>query len=267
MRSAKRWARAQFWEWRTRDRRREVAEELTRALALPARPRLVERGNLGHDSNYNVFSGGEQIGVLRLVNPHKRRPAPSDDQPFVIAGPSMRIKHEYEVYSRGFASGLTPEPVWMAPDALFCRYLPYRPLMSWVKSGSNLWPLLREGSAALDRLHREAGLSHMDASLGNVIASEDRSAHALVDFEYLPAEGVSFAEQRLYDHLRLVNSSWKFLRLADREPDEAWLEQLSDYLDAETRAAPLERIAPALGNLTGDAAWRAALGRLLRRTL
>ena len=88
----------------------------------------------------------------------------------MIAGPSMRIKHEFEVYSRGFASGLTPEPLWKAPDALFCRYLPYRPLMSWVKSGSNLWPLLREGSAALDRLHREAGVSHMDASLGNVIA-------------------------------------------------------------------------------------------------
>ncbi len=265
MRAAKRWIRAQFWEWRMRDRRNEVADELARALALPARPRLVERGNLGHDSNYNVFSGGEQIGVLRLVNPHKRRPLPPAEMPFRIAGPSMRIKHEFEVYGRGAASGLTPEPVWKAPDALFCRYLPYRPLMSWVKGAESIWPLLLEASATLDRFHRETGLSHMDASLGNVLANEDRSAHALVDFEYLPAEGVSFTEQKIYDHLRLVHSSWKFIRPDQRHDFGPWMAQLEGFLDANMRGASLLRIAPALENLMNDDAWRAQLGKLFRK--
>ncbi len=262
MRAAKRWIRAQFWEWRMRDRRNEVAAELAKALGLPAAPRLVERGNLGHDSNYNVFSGGEQIGVLRLVNPHKKRPAPAAGMPFEIAGPSMRIKHEFEVYGRGASSGLTPTPLWKAPDALFCRFLPYRPLMSWVKEAASIWPLLIEGSAALHRLHQETGLSHMDASLGNVLANDDRSAHALVDFEYLPADGVSFAEQKIYDHLRLVHSSWKFIRPEERQAFGDWLAQFESYLDDDMRAASLARIAPALENLLNDEAWRAALTRL-----
>lgn len=262
MRAAKRWIRAQFWEWRMRDRRNEVAAELAKALGLPGPPRLVERGNLGHDSNYNVFSGGEQIGVLRLVNPHKKRPAPAAGMPFEIAGPSMRIKHEFEVYGRGAASGLTPTPLWKAPDALFCRYLPYRPLMAWVKESPSIWPLLIEGSAALHRLHVETDLSHMDASLGNVLANDDRSAHALVDFEYLPAEGVSFAEQKIYDHLRLVHSSWKFIRPEERQAFGDWLAQFEGYLDDDMRAASLARIAPALENLLNDEAWRAVLTRL-----
>lgn len=265
MRAAKRWVRAQFWEWRMRDRRNEVAAELATALNLPARPRLVERGNLGHDSNYNVFSVGEQIGVLRLVNPHKTRPLPPAEMPFRIAGPSMRIKHEFEVYARGAASGLTPTPLWKAPDALFCRYLPQRPLMTWVKGADTIWPLLLEGSATLDRLHREAGLSHMDASLGNVLASEDRSAHALVDFEYLPADGVSFAEQKIYDHLRLVHSSWKFIKPDQRRDFGPWFEQLDGYLDADMRKASLLRIAPALENLLNDDGWRDELGKRFRK--
>jgi hypothetical protein len=248
-----------------RDRRNEVAAELAKALDLPGPPRLVERGNLGHDSNYNVFSGGEQIGVLRLVNPHKKRPAPAAGMPFEIAGPSMRIKHEFEVYGRGAASGLTPTPLWKAPDALFCRYLPYRPLMSWVKEAASIWPLLIEGSATLHRLHAETGLSHMDASLGNVLADENRTRHALVDFEYLPAEGVSFVEQKVYDHLRLVHSSWKFIRPHERAPSEAWLAQLDGYLYPTMREVDFNRIGPALENLLNDAAWRQALAGLFPR--
>lgn len=265
MRAAKRWIRAQFWEWRMRDRRKAVAGEVAAALQLPAPPRLIERGNLGHDSNYNVFSGGEQIGVLRLVNPHKKRPAPAAGMPFEIAGPSMRIKHEFEVYGRGAASGLTPTPVWKAPDALFCRFLPYRPLMSWVKESSSIWPLLIEGSATLHRLHEDVGLSHMDASLGNVLADENRTRHALVDFEYLPAEGVSFAEQKVYDHLRLVHSSWKFIRSAERAPSQSWLAQLDSYLDPAMRDIAFDRIGPALENLLNDTAWRQALAPLFPR--
>lgn len=248
-----------------RHRRREVARELQQELNLPSPPKLFERGNLGHDSNYNVFSGGEQIGVLRLVNPHKRRPEPPAEMPFRIAGPSLRIKHEFDIYGRGAASGLTPEPLWMAPDALFCRYLPYRPLMTWVKKVDDIWPLLIEGSATLHRLHVEVGIGHMDASLGNVIASRDRAKHALVDFEYLPAEDVSFAEQRIYDHLRLVHSSWKFIKADQRRAFGPWLEQLAGYLDDDMRQADFTRIAPALENVLNDEAWRVALRELFEK--
>ncbi len=265
MRAVKRWIRAQFWEWRMRGRRAAVAGEVAAALHLPAPPRLIERGNLGHDSNYNVLSGGEQIGVLRLVNPHKRRPLPPAGMPFVIAGPSMRILHEFDVYGRGAASGLTPTPVWKADDALFCRYLPYRPLMTWVKGAPSIWPLLLEGSATLHRLHDEVGLSHMDASLGNVLADEGRTRHALVDFEYLPADGVTFGEQKVYDHLRLVHSSWKFIGPAERAPSQAWLAQLDSCLDPAMRDIAFDRIGPALENLLNDAAWRQALARLFPR--
>lgn len=115
------------------------------------------------------------------------------------------------------------------------------------------------------RLHDEVGLSHMDASLGNVLANADRTAHALVDFEDLPADGVGLAVQKVYDHLRLIHSSWKFIRPDERAPSDAWLAQLDGRLDPAMRGVGIDRIGAALGNLLNDAAWRQALARLLPR--
>lgn len=263
MRATRRWLRSQWSEWRLRARRQEVADELTAALGLPARPRLVERGNLGFDSNYDVYSDGAQIGVLRLVNPYKRRPRPTAPLPVRGASADARIDHEFAIYALGAPRGLTPHPLWRAGDALFCRYLPFAPLMAWVREGHAVWPLLIEGSAVLHRLHQEARVSHMDASLGNILANVERTAHALVDFEYLPVPGLGFAEQRIYDHLRLVHASWKFIGLAERRDFGAWLRQLSGFLDEPMRAASLRRIAPGLGNVLSDERFRAALGELL----
>lgn len=262
MRKLKRWWRSRQAEAALKDRREAVKAMVEGILGGPVR--LKERGNLGHDSNYDVFQGGRQTAVLRLVNPFKQRPTPPPGMPFRIEDPMRRLDHEYVALARGASIGLAPEPIWRAEDAILCRYLPYHTLTSTaLKSPDRVWECLSQASATLDRLHREVGMAHMDASLSNVLADAGHKAFALVDFEYTPDVGVGFAEQKIYDHLRLLQATGKFIPDRLKGEHAAWFEQFGGYIDDEMRAAPLERILPALNHVLAVPAYREAARKIL----
>ena len=264
MRKLKRWWRARKAEAALKDRREAVQEMVAGVIGSPVR--LKERGNLGHDSNYDVFAGDRQVAVLRLVNPFKQRPTPPPGMPFQIEEPARRLDHEYVALARAASIGLAPEPIWRAEDAILCAYLPFHTLTSTVlKTPDRVWECLSQASAALDRLHREVGMAHMDASLSNVLADEGHKAFALVDFEYTPDVGVGFAEQKIYDHLRLLQATGKFIPDRLKGEHAAWFAQFASYVDDEMRAAPLERILPALNHVLGVPAYREAARTILPR--
>ena len=262
MRKLKRWWRSRKAEAALKDRREAVQAMVAGVIGSPVR--LKERGNLGHDSNYDVFVGARQVAVLRLVNPFKQRPNPPPGMPFQIEDAPRRLDHEYVALARAASIGLAPEPIWRAEDAILCSYLPFHTLTSTVLGApERVWECLSQASAALDRLHREVGMAHMDASLSNVLADAGHKAFALVDFEYTPAPGVGFAEQKIYDHLRLLQATGKFIPERLRGEHAAWFEQFAGYVDDEMRAAPLERLLPALNHVLGVEAYRDAARKVL----
>jgi hypothetical protein len=264
VRKIKRWWRARKAEAAIKDRREAVRAIVEGVIGAPVR--LKERGNLGHDSNYDVFAGDRQVAVLRLVNPFKQRPTPPPGMPFQIEEPARRLDHEYVALARAASIGLAPEPIWRAEDAILCRHLPYETLTSRaLKDPDRVWEYLSQASAALDRLHREVGMAHMDASLSNVLSDPAGKAFALVDFEYTPDVGVGFAEQKIYDHLRLLQATGKFIPDRLKGEHAAWFKQFGGYIDDEMRAAPLERILPALNHVLGVPAYREAACRILPR--
>ncbi|WGM37587.1 hypothetical protein [Caulobacter sp. NIBR1757] len=264
MRKLKRWWRARKAEAALKDRREAVRAMVAGVIGSPVR--LKERGNLGHDSNYDVFAGDRQVAVLRLVNPFKQRPTPPPGMPFRIEDAARRLDHEYVALARAASIGLAPEPIWRAADAILCAYLPYHTLTSTVlRTPGRVWECLSQASAALDRLHREVGMAHMDASLSNVLADAGHKAFALVDFEYTPDVGVGFAEQKIYDHLRLLQATGKFIPDRLKGDHAAWFAQIAGYVDDEMRAAPLERLLPALNHVLAVPAYREAARAILPR--
>lgn len=246
MRKLKRLFQRLWGELRLSPRRAEVIRELRAFFKLKANPRLVPSGGRGHDSTYFVFDGRTPLGVLRLANPYKKRSLPSPVMPFRLENTSARITREFAAYGAGAGAGLTPKPLWRTQDALLCEYLPLRPLQDMIGAApEKSWDILCAATTALRRLHG-AGLTHMDASLANILGDAQLGRIAFVDFEYAPAEGLSPAAQRVYDHLRLLESAWKFIPPALQKDPARWLACLGACLDDEMRHVDLIPLAPAL---------------------
>lgn len=128
MRVIKRFLTRHIGELRNAPRRRTIAAALQTHFALVAPPVLVQSGSRGQDSIYRVQQGDITLGMLRVVNPFRKRKLPPADMPFISVPPAARVAREMQAYETGAAAGLTPQPVWHAPDALCCAYLPLAPL-------------------------------------------------------------------------------------------------------------------------------------------
>jgi len=256
------WARWRMAELRIGRRRAAVVAALEDQLGRPCR--LRPAGAVGQDSVYTVGDESGDFACLRLVNPYLTRGRVSADMPFrVLSGPE-RIEREWHAYSEGAAHGLTPRPLWRAEDALACAFVPGERLARRISEHpERFWDSLEAATAALARLHG-LGLTHMDASLANLIATPAGEL-VFVDFEYGPADGLSPEQQRALDHLRLVETS---LALQPGDPGDrwpAWLERLDRCTDEATRACELAPLEPALrATLAHDVlgpALRARFGR------
>lgn len=265
MRRLRRWWRQLVGEFRIRARRRAVADEIAAALKLASAPRLVRHGQRGHDSIYHVADRTSTFGVLRLVNPYRRRTPPGPQLPYVLLTPVQRLEREWEAYESGAEAGLTPQPLWRASDALLCEYLPYRPLQDrLLKDPASAWDILLRASQALHALH-QTGVTHMDASLANMLADPTLTRIVLIDFEYAPAADLSFAGQKVYDHLRLLESTWKFIKPGNRAASQRWLDSLSGLLDDEIRSVSLRKLEPALGRILNHPDIAGPLKRLFNQ--
>lgn len=265
MRKLKRFFSRHIGEFLIAPRRREVAAALQAHLGLPSLPELVLSGSRGHDSIYRVNHAGKTLAMLRLVNPHRKRKPPAGDMPFVSVGLSRRIGRERNAYETGAAAGLTPEPVWSADDALCCGFLPLLPLHArLVQKTENAWDLIRSVTQALRRLHA-LNIIHADMSLANTLADEDLSRIVFVDFEYEPAPHVSAGAARLYDYLRLVESSWKFLPEDQKHLPQDWLDMLAKIAREEDFAvSDIDPLLPALTQLSAAGVMPAIASALPR---
>jgi hypothetical protein len=99
----------------------------------------------------------------------------------------------------------------------------------------------------------------MDASLANMISADEGKNIFFVDFEYEPASGITLAMQRVYDHLRLVESTWKFIHKADQSLDKKWMGIFCRAVDKKLSAAEFLRLEPALTRILASPAISAVL--------
>ena len=265
MRVIKRFFTRHIGELRNAPRRRTIAAALQTHFGLPQPPALAQSGSRGQDSIYRVQQGDKTLGMLRVVNPFRKRKLPPADMPFVSVPPAARVAREMKAYADGAAAGLTPQPVWHAPDALCCAYMPLAPLHArFLKQPDQAWAFMLPVTAALRRLHA-LGIVHADVSLANTLADDALTQIVFVDFEYEPAPHVSAGAARLYDYLRLVESSWKFIPQDKQAVPQEWLDMLAAA--AQEEGISSSDIAPLLPALTrlADAGVLAQVERVLPR--
>lgn len=249
LRKIRRWLRKRASEQQIRPRRAEVLAEIAKDLNLPTLPKFKVAGEGGHDGIYYLSHDNKPLGVLRLVNPYKKRIPPSDEMPFALEDSDKRIARERDAYTLASPLKLTPKPLWYREDALMCEWLPYKPLHKTLLANPHqAWPMLMRAADAVGELHK-TGLTHMDVSLANIIADADMQHLVFVDFEYSPAPTLNVAEQKLYDHLRLVESTWKFIPADERGNWQGWFNTFEKHVDADMRKVNIQKLAPALGRL------------------
>lgn len=249
MRALKRWWKKIKSEQRIASKRNALAEELRAHLGLQIPPRLVPSGSQGHDSTYIIEGAGKKWGVLRLANPHKERAPPDPSMPFTLEETPARINHEWNCYRRGAPFNLTPKPLWRSEDALVCSYFPYQSLHKKImKNPKEAWNILIKATEALQKLHA-AGITHMDASLANILADEKMEHLVFIDFEYAPSPKISPVQQRIYDHLRLLESTWKFIPPSLRSKNKDWLKLAAGCFDDDMKQANITPLVPALSRI------------------
>lgn len=260
MRAVRRWFRRRAAERHIAPRVNALTDELTGVFGPGIR--LVPVGAAGRDSIYRVLDKGAPVAVVRLINPHRQRAALPPDSPFIWLEDHQRLDHEWRCYTTGHAAGLTPEPLWRCADALVCRYVPWPTLFDqFTAAPRNFWAFLDRATRATAQLHR-TGLTHMDASLVNILASPTGPGVMFIDFEYGPAPFVNVATQRAYDYLRLLESSLKFLKAPAHAATEPWITLLKESVAPETATADLTALRPALSRLHADPQLVTAIRRV-----
>ena len=250
MRAVKRWLKRCHAEFRIAPRRAEIEASLGEHLGQ--RVTFRPAGARGQDSVYFVSDGQSTVGVLRLANPYKKRKPPEGPSPYIWLDNRARLDREWHAYETGAKANLTPKPLWRTSDAIFCSYVPEQRMFDrLIANRGEFWYLLCAATRALTRLHR-ASLVHMDACLANTLADHGLERFTFIDFEYSPAPGLDVDQQRAYDHLRLVESSLKFMPPQARKGYRDWIDTLDDCLTDGVRSADLAPLAPALSRLNAS---------------
>jgi serine/threonine protein kinase len=259
MRALRRWLRHKLGEVRLAKRREEVRMLLSEHIGRTCR--LSPAGARGRDSIYTVHDSGHTFACLRVVNPYLKRTPLKPHMPFQVLSGIERIEREWSSYSRGAESGLTPRPLWRSDDALACEFVEGARVMDQLLSEPRrFWELISAATRAVCRLH-EAGMTHMDVSLSNLVATPSGDL-VFIDFEYAPTSNLDLAQQRAYDHLRLVESCIKFMPTEVTDGYRIWLDTLEQCTDAKLRCCDLNPLIPALGRVLAEGSMRNAIASL-----
>ena len=223
-------------------RKRRLIEQLSTHFGRPVS--LQRAGARGRDSVFVVKAKRENMGALRLCNPHLRRNAPSADMPFIMLSNAERLSREWRCLAAAGPAGITPGPLWRDSDALMCEFIAGPRLSDRLSQDpSSFWELLVRTSRTLGSLH-DLGITHMDASFANTIDAADGCR--LIDFEYGPRAGLTLAQQMAYDHLRLLESSLKFMPHRQQDWIDSWLDVLDAVLPERARDIDIAPLAPAI---------------------
>lgn len=248
---------------RHRPRYRAIRSEMEEVLGHKI---LLKRaGARGRDDIFLIISQTNVLGVLRLINPYIRSQPLLPEMPFQITDHQSRLEREWNCYRIGSQYGLTPSPLWRCQDALLCSYIDGARLHDHLLADATVfWHLMIDGTRTLHNLHK-VGMTHMDASLANMIKTQKSRTQAIViDFEYVPHHQLSFAQQCAYDYLRLLESSYKFLPKNQVGQYKDWIACLDDCIDHETRATSLAPLAPAIARILNDKTLRTALTQIFQ---
>lgn len=125
--------------------------------------------------------------------------------------------------------------------------------------------LMKHAARRICDLHR-AGIMHMDANLSNILSDADFNNIVFIDFEYKPAPYLTLAEQKIFDHLRVLESVVKFIPdpvlhsfiLKNSEGD--WFNiVMNSFTEAELKSIRLAAIAPALERILSYPAFHEAV--------
>ena len=242
MRALSGFVRREYANLRISGRKRRLIEQLSDHFGRPVS--LHRAGARGWDSVFVVKDKHRNVGALRLSNPHLRRKAPSPDMPFIMLNNAERLSREWRCFAVAGPAGITPRPLWRDSDALMCEFVDGPRLSDRLSQvPSSFWELLVRTSRALGALHA-LGITHMDASLANTIEAGDGCR--LIDFEYGPRADITLEQQMAYDHLRLLESSLKFMPRRERERADSWLEVLDAVLPERARKVDTAPLAPAI---------------------
>ena len=243
MRKLKRYIQNYWSLWRLQPRLKRLKEEIKRDLNLSCDLELKLAGNRGHDSNFLVFYDDKPFGVLRVLNPYKKRKMPASSMPYSLCDPSERIQYEYKIYTLGFHKNLTPTPLWCGTDAHMCAYSAYESLHEVLeKDYSKFWELSFQAAKFITQLHNN-NIIHMDMSFNNILT--DGTDFIFIDFEYKPSKNISLEQAKLYDYMRLLESEWKFIPddiKNNKQKQEKWTSDLDDLSDVSQLKPGLERI-------------------------
>ncbi len=228
--------------------------ELERFCGGPVQFSLTEGG--GKDFVFYVSRGRTRVAVLRMANPD----SVPDGTPIEhrLSTPRLRltgherIAREYRICASGAPFGITAAPLWLAPDgtAFMCAYVPGERLLKHVARGRlSMWDAIDLAAAHTVAFQDATGEAHMDLSLLNVLGDDTLEHLTFIDFETGPDPSLSSEEIRLFDFLKLVETSIKFMNPADRAAAPARFARMLQTLHPELRSAPTERIAPKLKRL------------------
>ncbi len=258
MRSVQRYARTIRSEWLNRFRKEEVRKDIQSFLGESVTFGLS--GSRGADSIFEVKNTREEkIGVLRLLNPYRKIKTTIDGAPYIILDGPSRIARELETYEKGSKFGLTPRVLWSDRDALLCEYFDgYSGFELYQNNKLGAVQLIDLGWKTLKAAH-DADLTHMDASIQNILVSSDLKSVKLVDFEFGAADHMTFENRCLYDFLRYLESSLKFLDPISRQSIVEYVLGVKFFDAFSQDNHNVEKLKPALKRLTSDHALWSAL--------
>lgn len=262
MRRLKRWICRLISDWKSRPYVATLKADIEKALGHSVV--LKQGGSRGRDSIFEVLHNGEAVGMARLAHRKRANNDIDEDKPYRRIAPEQRIAYEWSCCEKGAPENLTPKPLWHGESGIMVSRHPGTSFDNYFfDNPEKFWDYVMRTNMALHKWH-QMGMSHMDASLSNVVGDFDLKDAWLIDFEYQPAPNLTFGQQKAYDFLRLVESSYKFVPEGVLADCEAWKEQMIDLLDEETRNADLTPVRPGVERIYKNQELLAAIEQIFR---
>lgn len=167
---------------------------------------LPIRGKGGYDRLYQVVRGGECVAMMRVKNPDRLPPVNAPDSALRRAlAPDERLKREWTSYTKLAPLRLSPTPLWRSPEAIVATYHAGERVSNILKrKRGEVWNLIPRLFTLVWAMH-DTGVTHMDLNLGNILCEYTTGALLALDFEYAPADILSFEEACLCDYLHITN--------------------------------------------------------------
>lgn len=163
-------------------------------------------GVRGFDRFYYVEVKGKRIALMRVKNALRDAEFSSKGHSvFWTLNATERLDYEWSCYTRLAQKNLSPRPLWRSPEVTVSAYYPYQRASEILRENpEQVWLLLPRLFSLIREMHAEKQV-HMDLNLGNILVDPQTLACLVIDFEFVPAEGLSFEAACLFDYCRVLS--------------------------------------------------------------